>query len=139
MSLTVIHRALRKQLLQLTALPVLATSWENVNFTPVVGTPYQRTTFMPNQPDNSTMGSAMYLLTGRFQVDLFYPSGGSSVPATERAELLQKLFMRGTTMTEGGLSVVVTLTPRIAQGGSGMDTDRFHVPVIVNWQCFIAT
>ena len=137
MSLTVIHRALRKRLLQLTALPVLATSWENVNFTPVVGVPYQRTTFMPNGPDNSTMGSALYLMTGRFQVDLFYPTGESSIPATERAELLQKLFMRGTTLAESGLSITVTLTPRIAQGGS--DGDRFHIPVIVNWQCFIAT
>ena len=135
MTIPLIRRALEKRLALLT--PVVATAYENVAFTPAVGVPYQAVTLMPATPDNSIMGSTQYLAIGLFQISLFYPVGTGPGAAQDRAELLKTHFKRGSTFVESGVSVLVTYTPAIASAMT--DGDRFHVPITVRWQAFIAT
>ena len=135
MTIPLIRAALEKRLALL--MPSMATAYENVAFIPAVGVPYQAATLMPATPDNSIMGSTQYLAIGLFQISLFYPVGTGAGATQERAELLKMHFKRGSTFIELGVSVLVTHTPAIATAMT--DGDRFHVPITVRWQAFIAT
>lgn len=135
MSLQIIRRALEKKLAALT--PAISIAYENAPFTPAAGTPYCRVNLLPNTPDNSTMGSAMFIERGLFQVMLCYPLGVGPATAEAQAQLVRAHYKRGTSMLESGLTVLVTNTPRIAP--STVDGDRYCIPITVPWQCQIST
>lgn len=129
MSQTLIRKALETRL---AAMPALATAYEGVDFTPVVGTPYQKAFLLPAAPDNSTQGASYYRELGVFQVTLCYPKGTGANAAQTRAELIKTQFKRATTMIESSLRVVVTNTPTISPGF--IDGDRYCVPVSIYYQ-----
>jgi hypothetical protein len=135
MSLASVRIALESKLNAMT--PTLSTAWENVPFTPVTGTPYQRAYLMPATPANPTMGDGYYREQGIFQVSLFYPLQAGPVTAAARAILIQTTFKRGTSMTAGGITVIVGNTPEISQGR--VDGDRWHIPVKIQWFAGINT
>lgn len=112
--------------------PALATAWENVPFTPVDGTPYQRAYLMPAQPENPTIGALLQRLSGVYQINLFYPTGTGSSAAMTRALAIRARFPRGLTMTAGGVTVSVIETPEI--GGGTVVGDRYLVPVRVRYR-----
>lgn len=128
MSVTAIRAALETALAAMT--PALATAWENAEYTPVQGTPYQRVTLMLAEPDNSEIGP-QFVQRGMLQVSLFYPDGPGPAAATTRAELIQTAFARGHSFTSGGITVTVEKTPEIAT--AMQDEDRFHVPVRIRF------
>lgn len=133
MSDVTIRRALEKRLAALA--PSVSTAYENVTFTPVTGTAYQRANMLPAQPDNQTISASYYRAVGIFQVSLCYPIGTGANAAQARAELTKTHFKRGTTMLESGLTVIVTQTPTIAAGF--VDGDRYIVPVTIFYSCDI--
>lgn len=135
MSIPLIRAALEKRLALLT--PVLSTSYENVPFSSTGGVPYQRVNLMPATPDNSTMGGFMYREQGLFQVSLCYPLTTGPAAAEVRAQALRLHFRRGTSLTEGGLTVNIINTPRISP--AIVEGDRFVIPVSVPWQCDVTT
>ena len=135
MSLILIRKALEKKLATLT--PTIATAYENAPYTPVTGTPYQRINLMPNTPDNSTMGTAIYFERGLFQVMLCYPAGTGPNAAETRAQLIRAHFKRATSMTESSVTVLVTDTPRVST--AMIDGDRYCIPITVHWQAQIST
>lgn len=135
MSIQLVRRALEKRLAAM--LPALATAYQNVAFQPQPGIPYQRSYLMPSDPDNSVAGSRMYFERGIFQVSLMYPAGTGPAAAEARAQAVRDQFKRGTSMTESGITVLVTDTPSIAQGIP--DGDRFVVPVSIRFQAQVAT
>jgi len=109
----------------------IAVAWENVGYTPVVGTPYQAAFVMAATPDNPTVGDGFYREQGIFQVSLFYPLQAGTATAEARAQLIRTTFKRGTGMVSGGVTVLVDKTPEIGQGR--VDSDRWHIPVKIRW------
>lgn len=130
MSLQTISIALEKHLNAMS--PSIATAWENVSYTPVTGTPYQRVNLLPAEPDNSSQGRHHYREIGLMQVLLNYPVNVGRSAAIARAELLRTQFKRGTTLTESGINVIITQTPTI--GGAFVDDDWYRIPVSIFYQ-----
>ncbi len=135
MSIPIIRKALEKKLAAL--IPAIATAFENAPFTPTAGTPYQRVNLLPNTPDNGTMGSAMYIEVGLFQVTLCYPMGVGPAAAETQAQAVRNHFKRSTSMTESSVTVLVTNTPRVSP--AMIDGDRYCIPITVPWQAQVNT
>lgn len=114
--------------------PSLPTAWQNIPFTPVIGTPYQRVAILPVAPDNSVMGQHFYFEQVIFQVVLCYPENAGSSAAMTRAEAIRTWFKRGTTMV-GAFTVIVKDTPAIAPAMS--DAGWYMVPVSIGAQASI--
>lgn len=117
--------------------PALATAWENVEFTPAQGAPYQRVNLLAADPDNTTQGSAMFIEVGVLQVTLTYPAGSGYVAAEARAEAVRSRFKRGTTLTQDGVRVHITRTPSIAP--AIQEPGWYSIPISIRWQAFITT
>jgi hypothetical protein len=133
MSIQSVRAALETKLNGIT--PALSTEWQNVPFTPVTGTAYQKAYLLPATPENPTLGDGFYREYGIFQVSLFYPIQTGSAAAEARAQLIRTAFKRGTVMTSGSVKVLVDRTPEIGQGRR--DEDRWHVPVKIRWSAGI--
>jgi len=128
MSIVSVRAALQSKL---NGMAALDTAWENISYTPVVGTPYQAAYVMPAIPDNPTMGDDFYREQGIFQISLFYPLQEGTAIAEARAQLIRTTFKRGTSMTSGGVTVRIDKTPEI--GAGRVDGDRWHIPVKIRW------
>ena len=124
MTLTAIRAALETALGALT--PALASAWENIAFTPVSGTPYQRVTLVMATPDDSEIGGP-HVEMGFLQVDLCYPQGRGAAEAAARADLIKSRFRKGTSLTASGVTVLVAATPRVLT--PALEGDRFVLPV----------
>lgn len=129
MSITAIRATLESALDGMT--PALSTAWQNVPFTPVTGTPYQRATLLLAEPDNREFG-ASFQEQGFLQVDLCYPQSVGSNAVEARAELLRTTFKRGTTIG----SLMITATPEIKPAYN--DGDRYVLPVRIRFHTYIS-
>lgn len=128
MSISAIRSTLESALDGMT--PPLATSWQNVPFTPVTGTPYQRATLLLAEPNNREFG-ANFQEQGFLQVDLYYPQSVGSSAVEERAELLRTTFKRGKTFG----SLCIDATPEIKPAYN--DGDRYVLPVRIRFHIYI--
>lgn len=108
--------------------PVLATAWENAQYNPVSGTPYQKVEFLRSQPVTPTMDKFRQEI-GIMQVTLFYSLNKGTGDAEARAELIRSTFEKGNRYTNAGITVTIYSSPYI-MGGS-RDGDRWMVPVRV--------
>ena len=90
------------------------TAFENVTFTPTVGTAYQRSALAPIAPENPTLGDGYFREVGFYQVVLSYPKGTGVGNITTMAELVQDYFKRGTTLVEGSDKIIIDRTPQIS-------------------------
>jgi hypothetical protein len=106
--------------------PSLPTAWQNVPFTPVSGTAYQRVEWMFARPTNNEFG-ANYRQDAICQVTLCYPAGQGPATIETRAELMKTTFKRGNSFTSGGMTVVISDTPEVMP--AYVDGDRFCIPV----------
>jgi len=95
MSIVAIKAALEGQLKAIA--PEIPTAWENADYTPVVGTPFQAVTLLPAEPDNNVL-SPNYQERGLMQVTLNYPVGKGAKDALARAKLIRESFPRGLTL-----------------------------------------
>lgn len=129
MSLIKVTKAMQKHLLTLT--PSIQSAFEATSFEPETGVPFQYIQLVPRRPENPTLGDDYYRDVGEFQVFLCYPANQGTGDALERAELVRNHFKRGTTLTEGGLEILITGTPQIS--GTVLSTDRTIIPVIVKY------
>jgi hypothetical protein len=107
--------------------PLLDTAWENVQFIPKDGVPYQRTELVRAEPEDPEMTGSFQRLLGFLQVTLMYPQQRGPGEAEARADLLRVWFKRGTSMTSGSVTVTVDGTPYVMQGFQ--DGDRWSLPV----------
>ena len=135
MALVEIRTALEAKLNALT--PSLATAWENVPFTPVVGTPYQQVNLMVADTLNPTMGGTHYRVKGFMQVLLCYPPSVGAKTAATRADLLVNHFKRGTSLTSGGVTVIIDKTPSIAP--ALIDGVLYKIPISIYFSADIYT
>lgn len=127
MALVEIRTALETKLNALT--PTLATAWESVPFTPVVGTAYQQVNLMMADTLNPTLGGDHYRIKGFMQVLLCYPPNTGAKTAATRADLLVNYFKRGTSLTSGGITVIIDKTPSIAP--ALIDGVLYKIPVSI--------
>lgn len=129
MSVLVIRSLLETALAAMT--PAVSTSFENVPFTPVVGTPYQRAHLMFAEPDAIEMGNTHHREQGIFQITLCYPLDAGPSAAVTRAEAIRKVFYRGRTLVGSGISLTIERHPEIAPAIT--EDDRFVLPVRVRF------
>lgn len=104
-----------------------ATAWENVPYSPVAGTPWQRVTLLPTIAENPTMGDGFRRDPGLLEVLLFYPKNGGSQAALARAEVLLAAFKRGTALVDGTQRVLIDAHPYVS--ATPPDDSWFIVPV----------
>ena len=126
MSEPLIRAALETRLAALTLTPALATAYENVAFTPVAGTPYQRVNLMRAQPANPEAGRFQQM-QGIFQVTLEYPQNVGPSAAETRAKAVADWFYRTLSLTASGVTVTINRASYIMAGF--VDGDRWAVPV----------
>lgn len=134
MSLVAVRQALETALAGMS--PALATAWENVPYTPVNGTPYQRVYLLAAEPDNPEMGT-MATEKGFLQISLFYPLDTGPAAAMARAELIRATFIRGASFAASGVTTTIERTPEIAP--AMIEEDRYHLPVRVRFYAHHAT
>jgi hypothetical protein len=111
--------------------PALSTAWEDVDFTPVAGTPYQEVFVVFSKPDNSVLGGGYHQERGYMQVNLCYPRKVGSTTALARAELLRSTFKMGKSFSGSGITVVIESTPEIRQGKTVNGV--YKCPVTINF------
>jgi len=112
-------------------LPALATAWENVPYTPVVGTPYQKAYILFAEPENNEIASPRYRELGYLQLTLMYPLNVGTKDAQTRAELIRTAFPKGSTFAKSDVTVMVEKTPEIGTGQ--VDGDRWAIPVKIRF------
>ena len=110
--------------------PALSTAWENSDFTPVSGTPYQACHILFSSPDNAQFGDS-YQEIGYMQIDLRYPLGVGTSAINTRAQLLRSTFERGNSLVNGGVTTIIQKTPEVMPGR--VEDDRWVVSVIVRF------
>lgn len=91
------------------------SAWENIDFAPLTGIPYQAGQLIPSQPWNLEYGAA-FLDTGIYQINLAYPAQVGANAAETRARLIQTTFKRGASFTANGTTLIITRTPFIMPG-----------------------
>lgn len=128
MSAVAIRSALEAALAAMT--PALATSWENVPYTPVVGTAYQRVHILFAEPQNPEIGRFTQE-RGFLQVQLAYPLGTGPAAAAARAELIRTAFYRGRALTASGVVTTIEKTPEIAP--ARIEDDRYILTIRVRF------
>ena len=101
--------------------PAIGSAWENVKYTPVVGTPYQLV-YLKTVPDNPNFGIKTRW-NGALYVRLMYPQSAGPNAITTRAELILTAFRRGTRHTKDAVTCIVHETPEFNTEGN--DGDRF--------------
>lgn len=110
--------------------PAVSTAWENVAFTPVAGTAYQRVDVLFAEPANEEYGAG-HREQGYMQVKLMYPLQVGTGTVAARAELIRTTFYRGASFTSGGVTVIVERTPEVSPGS--VEGDRYAIPVKVRF------
>ena len=120
-----------------TIAPSIATAFENVPFTPVNGTPWQRVNLLTAPTLNPTFGDAFHRETGIFQVTLYYPENAGASACATRAELIRSQFVRGLTLTSGTLRVLIDRSPWVSQGMN--DGGWYRMPVSIPYVADVYT
>jgi hypothetical protein len=130
-SLAKIKTALETRLKAMASL--LPTQWENSAFTPPSDSAYQSVHLLPAEPVSPSIlgvaGSEMYREIGVMQVTLVYPARGGAGTALAKAEAIRDWFPRGSSFSYGGVTTVVSRTPRI--GPAMFQDDRYVLPVSI--------
>ena len=132
MTIATIRAALESRLNGIS--PAIATAWENADFTPTTGTPWQRVDLMVNDPVDYAVTSDVVERRGFLQVTLFYPRGVGTATVSARAEAVATRFAPVQTLTSGATNVEILSTATIH---SGIVTEEwFAVPISVPWRSF---
>lgn len=125
MSQILIRKILESALAAVT--PTFSTAWENSDFVPVSGTPYQRAEIIRANPDAPTNGP-FRREQGLLQVTLMYPLNKGAKDADTRADLLLVAFPKGKRMSDSGVHVTIGDGAGYVMSGF-RDNDRWSVPV----------
>lgn len=135
MSIPNIRNALETALASIS--PGIDIAHQNEAYDPQPGVPYCEAYLLVAPPSNPTMGDGFYQEQGVFQVTLQYPALVGTLDCATRAELIRALFKRGATFSDGGVAVMVDLTPEIGTGTN--EADRWKQIVKIRWHADIYT
>jgi hypothetical protein len=120
-----------------TVTPAIPVAYENTAYSPVAGVMYQRANLLPNTPDDGQIGSSVYMEKGIFQVTVCAPMNNGPAAAEARAQLVKDAFKRGTSVVNGGVTVIIMNAPSVSS--AMIDGDRFCIPVSMRYQAQIVT
>lgn len=115
-------------------LPGLETSWQNKDYTPKDGIPYQDVFLMPAAPDNSEFGPG-HIEQGILQINLMYPLMKGTKDSSVRVGLIRDQFFRGASFTNGGVKVTIEKTPEVSGGRE--ESGRWMTPIKIRWRAQI--
>jgi hypothetical protein len=113
--------------------PLPSVAWENMPFTPVIGTPYIRPFLLTGEPFQAEIGTAgANRHTGLYQISLYYPAGKGVLALGTLRDALIDHFKRGTTLTYSSLTIII----QKAYSGPIMqqETDWIHQPITIQYQ-----
>ena len=82
MTIAAIQAALGSRLYGIS--PAISTAWQNVEFAPVIGTPWQQVTLLVNTPVDHAVTLDVTEQRGVLQVTLYYPGGVGTCRARAR-------------------------------------------------------
>ena len=114
--------------------PVIATAYENVPFTPTSNVPYQELSLLPSYNDSEYINDKQYISYGLVQITLKYPTTKGSKDILDRVKLYMNNFVRGDTLTNGGISIKIRSTPVAVNLGT--IGDRFVYAISINYKAF---
>ena len=98
------------------------TAWENVGFSPTVGTAYQEVTTAFAETDAITLADSSQNL-GVFQVRLMYPPNVGTKAADIRAKAIADAFPRNDVLSNADAKVKIMREAHITGGGKQGDRD----------------
>ena len=133
MSISSIRSALESHLSSMSG--ALPTAYENAQFLPVSGTPFQKVNLLPALTQNPSIGASLHREIGIFQVSLYYPLNAGANNCATMAENIRTRFARGITITKDSVTVMIDSTPSISKGM--IDGDRWIVAVSINYSADI--
>jgi hypothetical protein len=135
MSLLKISAAFEKKLKALdTNFP---TALENLPYTPVTGTAYQRIRVLPATPENPTVGSNYHREVGFCEIVLFYPINAGRGAAQTKAEAIKNHFPRNLSLTEDSQVIKIDRTPTL--NVPVQVDDRYCIPITISYYSEIFT
>lgn len=126
MSYLLIRKLLEEKLATIS--PSISTSYENLNFQPVNGTPWQRLE-LSSKIGNPTFGDNLKRETGILMLNLMYPLNAGPGAANARADIVRTTFYRGLTLSSGAVRISIDKTPEIHQGFK--DEGWYNLPISV--------
>ena len=107
---------------------------ENIRFRDN-GDAWCRATLLPAETGIATLGvDGLNEERGIYQIDLFYPEGYGATPANTIADAVINTFKRGTTLTDGNISVQVWLSWRLP--AQDYTQTFYQLPILVRYSCF---
>ncbi len=132
MSLTTIRAALETRLNGMAS--PLPTAWENIRYSPTIGTAWQRVRLLVNDPIDRAVTADLAEHRGILEVSLFYPQNAGSSTAAAKAQAIADRFAPAQVLTSGSTRVEIGQTARI---GTAFPLDEwFCIPVSIPWQSF---
>ena len=114
--------------------PGIDTAWENAEFKPTSGKPYQSVALLFAQPLHDEI-SPSYQELGFLQVTLCYPLGTGPNAADARADLIKTTFPRGADFIADSLTTSISDEPEILP--AFRDGDRYCLPVRVRFYTLV--
>lgn len=135
MSLLKISAAFEKKLKALDA--SFPTALENLPYTPVTGTAYQRIRILPATPENPTIGDNYHREVGFCEIVLFYPINTGRGAAQVKAEAIKNHFPRNLSLTEASQVIKLDRTPTVNM--PIQDGDRYAIPITISYFSEIVT
>lgn len=127
---TDIRGALVSRLKTLPGLPS-GVVWDNVPFTPTLGSAYYRVALLPAEPSQAALGDdGANEQTGIFQVSLCFPAGTGTKALQGAIDALCSHFKRGTQLVYNTQEVRVTKT---WAGNLMQETDWVVIPVSIRY------
>lgn len=131
MTFATIQALLEAQVATVVGLPLY--QMENTRISPVAGSPWCRSTFLPARTVQETVGmNGRNRLSGLFQIDLFYPSDKGTATANAMTDLVIAAFPRGLQLTSSGVTVLVETSWREA---AYKVEQYYNTPVVLKWRC----
>tara|TARA_R110000868_G_scaffold192553_2_gene437120 strand:+ start:592 stop:1023 length:432 start_codon:yes stop_codon:yes gene_type:complete len=114
----------------------IAVSYENSQYTPVVGTKYLRETLMPADTSQAELGTTgMDHNEGNYQVDAFTPASSKlgKSEAILLADGIATQFKRGAVLTYNGVNVRIK---SVSRGTGVIDGAWFMIPVFISFKSY---
>jgi len=114
--------------------PTIATAYENAPFTPTNGVPYQELTLLPSYNDSEYINDKQYVSYGLVQITIKYPTTKGAKDVLDRVKLYMNNFVRGDTLTNGGINIKIKSTPIAVNLGT--IGDRYVYAISINYKAF---
>ena len=134
MSNKIIRAAIEGRLQEWAALqtPPIPVIFQNMGAKPVVGQRYLRGFLMPAETLNPSEGSRHKYYHGLYQVSIYEVENQGAGDSDELAEAIEVLFASPTTISKGGLNVLIQQTPAIGSSRPD-DAGFFMTPVTIKY------